>query len=812
MKEILVIAKMELQKMFFSPIAWLVLIIFSVQSGFEIVDQMSSWVHRFSLGYGQSPVTAQLYGGGRGYFSGIQEWLFIFLPLVTMGLMSKEFSSGSIKLLYSSPISNKQIVLGKYLAAVVFSFAMSIVVLLAGLLGFAGIDFFDFGQVITGVLGLFLLMCAYSAIGLFVSSITSYQIVAAIGTIFLLFSLGKIGNLWQDVDFIRDITYWLSLNGRSRTFIDGLICTEDVLYFVFVSGLFITFSIFRLKGIREKSSRYISIGRYVSAFLVVALLGYVSTVPSMMKYYDSTRNNLNTLTKSSQEVMSKFEGKIKITTYANIYGLNFRSVSPRSQKRDQAFFEKYYRFYPNIELEYKYYYATPMYEKDYQRFIRANSGKTEQQILEKYCNVYNMDVDKIKPASAFKDEINLQAELNRCVRKIETEDGKIAFLHWYDDMTRNPSEAQITAALKGLVETLPMVGFVNGHGERDIDNMGTRGYFTVVKDKQFRESMLNNGIDFTSLNLQKTVPSYIDILIVAESKEHFSDMEMMHLNEYIDRGGNLVIAADIKRQAVMNPLVQQFDVKFNPGQVVEFNKGYTMDFVTSAPPNGSPNKRVVTMPGALSLSYDEKLGHEKSGFVYTQELVSDVIGNLPSASEVESLRGDYVEPEEPAGLSEDQKRMLEMLKGREAKPADRGKFHGSWNELDVTDFIDDFPMYNPVEGELGGALVTGLTLARNVEGKEQRILILGDADCFANGEISIRRTGIVSGNYDFISRMFYWLTHEESPVNVRRPLNLDDNMLLEKDEIGMYEFLYRLLIPAMFAMILLFIWLRRRGR
>ncbi len=67
---------------------------------------------------------------------------------------------------------------------------------------------------------------------------------------------------------------------------------------------------------------------------------------------------------------------------------------------------------------------------------------------------------------------------------------------------------------------------------------------------------------------------------------------------------------------------------------------------------------------------------------------------------------------------------------------------GSWNELQTTDFVDDIARYNPEKGETLGSLTTALALTRKVGEKEQRIMILGDADYFSNEGLSKRRRGI----------------------------------------------------------------------
>ncbi len=778
MKAIIDLARMELQKLFYSPIAWLVLIIFGVQSGIQYIDIISGFVKSSEMGYGNEAITTQAYAGMFGFFSSIQNTLYLYIPLITMGLMSKEFGSGSIKLLYSSPISNIQIVLGKYVAVLVFSAAMVMILFIESIFGFVSIKDFDFPQVLTGLLGMFLVIATYSAIGLFMSSLTSYQIVAAIGSFAAFFMLGQVGSMWQTVDFVKDITYWLSIGGRSQTFIQGLICSEDFLYFILVSFLFIAFTVFKLRGIREKSPRYVSFTRYAGVFLLVALIGYFSTIPSLMKYHDSTRTKLNTLTENSQEVISKLEGKIKITTYVNLFGRNFYYGLPYSQKRDESGFDQYRRFYPGIKMEYKYYYDIPVQENFAKSHYQRYPGMTEKEVLKKICDLYNMDTADVKPGKNFINEIDLKSELNRFVRKIETSDGRTVHLRIFDDMMKLPDESQITAAFKQLIGDLPLVGFVKGDKQRDINNFGTRGYYTFTQEKPFRWSLLNNGVQITSLMLDKPVDPKINILVIADIKTQFNETEMKNLEDFIDRGGNLVIACDRKRQEIMNPLVEQFGVKFLPGQIVEHNKGYAMDLVTAEVTGEGKNlayqfdeyilqrEGCVTMPGAVALSYEEK-----PGFKYIPVLVSDTVKNM---AQIDSI--------------------------------------GSWNELNTTDFVDDIAKYTLEKGETLGSLTTALALTREVGGKQQRIMILGDADYLSNGELSARRKGINASNFTFINGLFFWLTYEESPIDVRRPHNPDDNMLLKKDDMGFYKILYKIIIPALLALAFLLIWLRRKGR
>jgi ABC-2 type transport system permease protein len=818
MKMIFRIARMELQKMFYSPIAWLVLIIFGVQSGMQFMQGINEIVKTSELGYAFQAATYGIFSSTRGLFSDILHNLYLYIPLLTMGLLSREFGSGSIKLLYSSPISNKQIVLGKFLSMMVFGLAMISIILITILLGGLTIKDFDFPLAFTGILGLYLVICTYSAIGLFMSSITSYQVVAAIGTFATLFVLGQVDRMWQSIEFVRDITYWLSIRGRCDTFIYGLICSEDFLYFVLVSGLFISFTTFRIKGIREKSPKYVSFIRYVGVFIIIMLIGYTSTIPSLMKYHDSTRTNMNTITKTSQEVISKLKGKVKITTYVNIFDSFFTNGAPDNQKEDMARYKQYSRFYPNIEFEYKYYYDLPVGGNALKSHKRRFEGLTEEQALEKVCQIFDVNSKRFKPGKDYIREMPLKYERNRFVSKITSEGGKIAYLRIYDDFIAFPNESQITAAFKKLVEDLPLVGFVTGHGERNVDDFGSRGYFKLAKEKPFRWSLINNGFDFIACELSRPVDKKISILIIADAKTKFSVQELKNLNDYVDRGGNLIIACDLKRQDNMNPLIERIGVKFLPGQVVEHNKGYCMDLVTAEFTKGgkkiayqfeeiAQRNQCVAMQGAVAISYKEG-----NGFKYTPVLVSDTVKDITQIDSVGSWNelktidfidniAKYDNPKETVGprtfkFNDNMQIQIDSVDSK--------------SKMKKKDLVNEVRSYDSNEDL--GPLTTALALTRKVGAKEQRIMILGDADCFSNSELSRRRDGIEAGNFSMANGMFFWLSDNKVPVDIRRPNPPDDKIYLKKDDMPFFNALYKIVIPSLLALAFLFIWLRRKGR
>ncbi|MEI3421097.1 MAG: ABC transporter permease subunit [Butyricimonas faecihominis] len=344
------IAKTELQMLFYSPVAWLVLIIFTFQSG--MIFWMIEMIEREqAMGYDTIFISSSLFN--RLFYS-IQDYLFLYIPLLTMGLVSRDLAGGTIKLLHSSPMTNTQIILGKFLSMMIFALLLvGIFVRLRDLLPVRGGEFrcvlYSYGD-----LGIYLLICTYASIGLFMSTISSYQIIAAVGTFVLLTFLNFVNGIWQDIDFVRDITFWLSLRGRAESFTGGLISSEDMIYFIMVPGMFLWFSIIKLSSRVSHASKGRNAMKYVGVFFVVAVVGYLSSRPHLMGYVDTTREKSRTFTPNSQEIVKKLEGGLTITTYSNLLDDDFMKAIPRYQNYDKGNFREYVRFKPEIKMEYAY--------------------------------------------------------------------------------------------------------------------------------------------------------------------------------------------------------------------------------------------------------------------------------------------------------------------------------------------------------------------------------------------------------------------------------------------------------------------------
>ncbi|MFR1239947.1 MAG: Gldg family protein [Butyricimonas faecihominis] len=162
-------------------------------------------------------------------------------------------------------------------------------------------------------------------------------------------------------------------------------------------------------------------------------------------------------------------------------------------------------------------------------------------------------------------KIDLSGENNTFVRQIVRENGEKAWLRIYNDMQRFPSEREISAAFKRMVMKLPIVGMLEGHGERSLVGGKDRDYSLFANEKTFRSALMNQGFDVQSVSLKHAVPEDINIIVISDMREWLTPEEEANLQQYIDCGGNLFILGEPKRREIMNPLFAKFGFELTNG-------------------------------------------------------------------------------------------------------------------------------------------------------------------------------------------------------------------------------------------------------
>jgi ABC-type transport system involved in multi-copper enzyme maturation permease component len=768
MRVIYKIARLELVNLFYSPVAWLLIVfqVFVLSSMFtKSFDDMTLY-ERFGAQefYG---ISESIFYGLGGMWRMMKTLLYVIMPLLTMGVISQEFNRGSVKLLFSSPISSRQVVLGKYVGVMFYGLVIMAVLMIYVVIGWFCIESFEWAAVLTGILGLFLLMMFYAAIGLFMSSLTNYQIVAALGMYAMFAFLGMISNIGQGYAFIRDITYWLAIGNRTDNFIKGLICSEDVLYFVIVSGMFVCFSILKIQLRRERSSFLNKVGRYAVILLVGVMLGYITSRPMMKLYYDSTYNKINTLTKASQEIMEKLNGGLTITTYVNLMDMNYRITRNRI-KRDMDRYERFVRFKPEMELNYVFYYYADTTSREFQYY---NPGKSLRQAAEDQAEMNRTSLRGVLTPEEIGAKIDLSEEGYRFVSLIERADGRKTFLRTFYDSRKVPSEIEISAALKRIAMKLPSVGFVSDHRARSISGDRNRDYSYMMAEKTYRQSLVNQGFDVYEIQLSrdKKMLDSLDILVVAEPLEPFSGEEVALLARHINNGKNLIIAGKPGTSEYLKPLTDFLGLRFSSGVLVQ------------KPEFDQPANLLSCRVAGEARDFSR---YFKSSYI--------IDGNytMPGAAALEQV-GD-------CGF-----KIIPLLVSRDSN---------CWNELQTIDFINETATLDTATGEQAGTKITMLALNRECKGRDQRIIVVGDADCFSMGELSASRRGIPSSNGMLIDAMFEWLSYGELPVNTVYPGKIDNNIYVNHWMSSVMTVVLKWVLPVLLLLAGIIVLVRRKGK
>jgi ABC-2 type transport system permease protein len=213
----------ELRAYFFSPLAYIVLFFFLVANGFIFVYLVSQ------LNDPRSPGGPPL-----GYFFQAT-WLMLLLlgPLLTMRLVSEELRSGSIEVLMTAPVTEGQVIAGKFLAALTFYAFLWLPTVAYGLM-ISAYEKVDWGPVGAGYLGVMLIGSLFLAIGIFASAMTRSQLLAAMTTGALLFVLFLIGVFEELVnnDAAKKAFNYMSLWNHIEEFSNGIVDTRRLVFYL----------------------------------------------------------------------------------------------------------------------------------------------------------------------------------------------------------------------------------------------------------------------------------------------------------------------------------------------------------------------------------------------------------------------------------------------------------------------------------------------------------------------------------------------------------------------------------------------------
>jgi len=240
MRNMTTIAGKELRGYFASPIGWVVMGLYALLFGYFFMAHLTYFVSQsMQMQQGGGPINVNQFMI-RPLLQNVALINLFLLPMITMRAYAEEKRSGTIELLLTSPITDVQIILGKFLGVLGYYAALlGVTLLYVAILFWAGNP--EFLPVLTGYLGLLLMGGCFLSVGLFISSTTKNQVVAGAATFVTFLLLWIISWLGQNAGpAMASVMDYLSIVWHFDDFGKGVIDTKHVVYYL----SFITFGLF----------------------------------------------------------------------------------------------------------------------------------------------------------------------------------------------------------------------------------------------------------------------------------------------------------------------------------------------------------------------------------------------------------------------------------------------------------------------------------------------------------------------------------------------------------------------------------------
>ncbi|MDD5090455.1 MAG: Gldg family protein [Candidatus Wallbacteria bacterium] len=484
-REIMVIFRKELRSYFVSPLVYTIFAVILFIAGFLFYSGLANYLANL-------PVIA---GGQIGERSGFMELvanafflrmtaLFILLlPLLCMRVFAEENRTGTMELLLTSPVSKTAIIAGKFLAVCLIQ--SIIIAIPAGyfllLKPYAG-QAVDVPQLFTAAAGSFLFSAALISFGLLASSLTKSQLVAALIAFAFNFTFLSVQSLsYYFVGKTGEFMARLSLVDHLQPFVQGIVDTRDLLYFLSLAGLGFFFT-YLSSGADRKERIFSSLGLGISAVLAVLLIN-----TAFHKTYlrvDLSGRGLYTLSERTRDFTSGLSNNFEMAAF-------FRRTD-ENYFRIRELLECFAALTPNV----KYQFIDP----DRQPQEAAGFGNTSYKVL----IIRNNTTGKSEKLFSITEErlINALVKLSR--------------------------------------KEIRNIFFLSGHGERDLSARDSRGYYELQKKLSERGFQVRELF----LPETGSIPENTALLVLADAQSPLLPDEWSMVKKYLLSGGRALFLID----------------------------------------------------------------------------------------------------------------------------------------------------------------------------------------------------------------------------------------------------------------------------
>lgn len=466
--------------------------------------------------------------------------MLITVPILTMRSLAEEQHSKTDQLILTSPVSLGKIVAGKYLAmAAVFTVDMLIIAVTPLILSIYGTV--PMGESYVAILGFWLYGCACIAIGMFISSLTESQVIAAVLTfaaLFLGYMMSSITSvLSQSGNILTKILNCYDLYTPMESFMNGCLDLTGVVYFVSIIILMLFLAVQSIQKRRwSMSSKKISTGVFSVGLIVIAFAAavvvnlFIKELPAAVTAIDATSTQIYSITDDTKEFLKGLDTDVEIYVLADEDNADATLAETLKRYEDLS---------DHISVTYKNPAVNPGFYQQYTDTAPASNslivvGEQRSRVVD-YNDIYEYSYDYNTYSSS---------------------------IEGYD------AEGQLTSAIQYVTmdaAELPVIYEIEGHGETALS-----GSFTEAIEKA--------NITLSSLTLltEDAVPEDAQAIIINGPATDFSEDDAEKVIAYLEKGGNVIINCSFEHQGLTNfeSILEAYGMARVTGVVMENNQSY----------------------------------------------------------------------------------------------------------------------------------------------------------------------------------------------------------------------------------------------
>jgi ABC-type transport system involved in multi-copper enzyme maturation permease subunit/ABC-type uncharacterized transport system involved in gliding motility auxiliary subunit len=500
MRNTLVVAWKEFRTFFQTPIGYVILFVFTGLAGWFFFNVGNFFQQR------EPSIRALLTW---------LPWLFlIFAPAITMRLWAEEKRAGTIETLLTLPLTDWQLVLGKFLAA--FGLVAAWLVCLAPIVGVvAWFGDPDKGPILGGFVSALLLGGAFAAIGLAASALTENQIISLIvGVIvsffFLLVGFDPVVAMFPSK--FGGFLYNLSLSTHFHSIARGVLDTRDLLFYV---SFIVFFLIINVWAVRRQKGRAIQIPIVAAILLLVNYLG-----AGFFTRLDLTENQRYTLASDTKRVLGKLDDDLRLTAYLT-------SAVPAELSNIRRDIEDLVREFQS-------------YAGGHLKVEIADPGKNEE--AAKAAEAAGIPKIPFQVASESKFEVGegylgIVIEYGGKTEKLPAVTG-VTTLEY--DLVRRIAKMTRREAVKVGWQVNDPFGGMNIPG---MDRPPSSDRHSPTSDMRQMDTLLKEEYETTTVDLKSKVPDEVKAVIVCNT-DALTDVQKFNLDQFLMRGGGVIVMAD----------------------------------------------------------------------------------------------------------------------------------------------------------------------------------------------------------------------------------------------------------------------------